>query len=255
MSDLQPTALSRRGQLVGLAVLGSAALLAVMIAFGLFSDDSNKRVSQTKTGVLGIEEAVATYKDIPQNGVLLGSSTAKARIIMFVDLYCPHCKEEFVNNQKKLVDTLVRSGKAQLELRLMALPQFGQNSQDARALAASAAESDSLWQFVQTAYYNQGLTADQQWLTPQLAENISQGLTSEGVKTSLRSSYDAVPQRVIAQADQLAVRLRPPGTPAFYVVPNSIKHPDSGQAQRIAPKPFEDLVTLLVAAVDKVAQP
>ena len=57
---------------------------------------------------------------MPQDGLTLGRPDAPATVVEFIDVKCPFCKEFAIEDGPDLVRDLVRSGRASLELRVLA---------------------------------------------------------------------------------------------------------------------------------------
>jgi protein-disulfide isomerase len=191
--------LVRLGLLAGLAVI--AVLVAVVIASPA-KNDSPKGGSGTAV--------VSGLKGIPQSGVTLGSPNAPVTMVEFADLQCPFCAEYSRDVLPTVIDRYVRTGKVQLQLRLLRF--LGPDSDRLARVAVAAAAQDRMWQFVELAYLRQG------------AENsgyandafINQLAADAGLR---KTDAGTAAERQVRQAEQAARTLGISSTPSFLIGP------------------------------------
>ncbi|MCK9249430.1 MAG: DsbA family protein [Solirubrobacteraceae bacterium] len=202
-----------RAGIVSLVLMLAVVVVGLAVAVGAFGGGSD--VSESEDGVRGLTESAEILDGVPQEGLRLGRADAPVTIVEFADLKCPHCRSHFADVHPEIVDRLVRTGKASLELRLVALKAFRPDNETGRAAAHRLASQNRMWDFVQLAYYNQG-PADEQWLSPQMAQQIQSWIPGrKGVPFDLAG--DDASRRLDAEADALLERLDVSGTPAVYV--------------------------------------
>ena len=190
--------LIRLGLLAGLAVI--AVLVAVVIASPAKNDSPPKGGSGAAT--------VSALKGIPQSGVTLGSPDAPVTMVEFADLQCPFCAEYARDALPTVIDKYVRTGKVQLQLRLLRF--IGPDSDRLARVAVAAAAQDRMWQFVELAYLRQG------------AENS--GYANDAFINRLaadagldKTDAGAAAEREVRQAEQAARTLGVDSTPSFLI--------------------------------------
>jgi protein-disulfide isomerase len=238
---------SKRLKLLGGAAAVVVVILVVVFASGAFKDTSNgASESDIDTGngkvtLKGIDETNALIKDLPQDGTLLGKPDAPVTIIEFADLKCPACQQYEVTQQKKTVDDLVRTGKANLKIHLINIIDPGQGTTDgarARIAANNLIASDKFWPFLSTVYYNQGLENDT-WATEKRLKEIAAGAPGVGAD-ALNTRETSASRTAAAEADKLSDQLGVQGTPSFYVNPRgtrvytAVSDPAGGMAAAVA---------------------
>lgn len=239
---------ARRGQLVGAALLAAMVIVGALIAFGAFGGDDPAQDASLVEGVRGVEETSALLDGVPQQGIVLGDPDALVTIVEFADLKCSACRGFALDHQGTIVRDLVRTGKANLELRLLANSGFGEDGRQGRTAAHNLAASNRMWPMVELAFYNQG-PSSQPWIDAALLRgfvNASpelRGATIDLQPTSASQRYDA-------DADRLAERLELQGTPTIYVRPRGDQRPEA--FRRVDVARFEDPAQAIAEAVADV---
>jgi len=197
MGTVRSSMLIRLGLLAGLAVV--AVLVAVVVA------SPAKKDAPTDGSPAA---AVSALKGIPQSGVTLGSPNAPVTMVEFADLQCPFCAEYARDALPTVIDKYVRTGKVQLQLRLLRF--IGPDSDRLARVAVAAAAQDRMWQFVELAYLRQG------------AENS--GYANDAFINRLaadagldKTDAGAAAEREVRQAEQAARTLGVDSTPSFLI--------------------------------------
>lgn len=91
---------------------------------------------------------------IPQQGMVLGETDAKVRLLEFADLQCPFCKGYSEDVLPQVIENQVRDGEAKIEFRNFTI--IDADSAPAGAAAIAAGEQGRGWNFVELFYRNQG---------------------------------------------------------------------------------------------------
>jgi len=181
-------------------VLGVAAAVVVVVLSGVVlggvlsgGDSANADVPArgSLVGALpGAADVEAMLEGIPQSGNLLGSPTAPVTIVEYVDLQCPYCRDFEVEALPTLIDRYIRTGKARLDLRLLAF--LGEDSERGRAAAIGAGRQGKLFNFTHLLYRNQG-GENTGWLDEDIVAAAAASVPGVDVQRLLDdSSSDAV---------------------------------------------------------------
>lgn len=140
-------------QILGAGVL-AAALVAVVLVLATSGGDPKRSGAAKGDAVAGRTTTASLLAGVPQDGVTLGDPRAPVKLVEFVDLQCPICREYTEQVLPTLVRDYVRKGKVSIDLRVISI--LGPDSTTAQAAAARAAAQDRLWSFAETFYANQG---------------------------------------------------------------------------------------------------
>lgn len=203
----------RRLSIIG-GVIGLALIAVVVVVIVSASSNSTTSTSSDAAHVNKL------YAGIPQNGVVLGEPAAKATIVEFADLRCPFCKDFAEGSMPKIVDELIRTGKAKFVFRnLTILDQAspsGTNSTDAAKYAGATSLQDKMFPFIELFYLNQG-QENQDYVTQEFLMNIAKqidGLNAdEAWQNRENPKVTAELQKASDQANEEGVT----GTPTIFV--------------------------------------
>jgi protein-disulfide isomerase len=230
----------RRGQLIGGAFFLAVILVAALVASGAFGGggDPAKDASYVD-GVRGVRETTALLRGVPQDGIRLGRADAPVTVVEFADLKCSACRKFVLGDQPDVVRDLVRTGKANVELRLIGLPRFRPDNLDGRTAAYGLAASGRMWPLVELLYFNQGEEGTRWIDEPLLRKLAAPSPELRGVAPSTVET--AATRRLSSAADALAKRLDVGSTPSFFVRPRGTDDyrkvgsgPFSNRAEKIA---------------------
>jgi protein-disulfide isomerase len=221
---------SRTASPKALAIGAGVILLAGIVAAGAIAlTRGSSSPSSTSTTTLPDSAAVRSlFHGIPQHGNVLGSPTAPVRLIEYVDLQCPICREFETTVMPSIVPKYVRTGKVQVIARPIAF--IGPDSVSGRLAALAAAKQNHFFEFSQLLYANQG-TENTSWLNDAMiaaAYNSIPGLdtqAAEQARTSSEVSSQASTFDEQASADNVqgtpTVLVGKQGGPLKFVGPGS----------------------------------
>lgn len=210
---------TRRRRLTMLLVALGAAAVLVVVGIAVSSggkDDAASRpaaAQQAAGAIPGEKESAAMLEGIPQNGTVLGDPGAPVKLVEFADLQCPICREHALQVLPVIVRDYVRTGKVQIDLRM--IPIIGEDSIVAERAAAGAAQQDKLWNFSDVFFYNQG-QENSGYVTDAFLQRIYR---ASGVDATKADAYaaSAASGRDLEAAVTMANRYRVDGTPTFLV--------------------------------------
>ncbi len=212
----QPAApVARRAQLLGVAFLVVVVAIGGLIAGGVLGGGDPARDASQVDGVRGVKEVEALLRRVPQRGLVLGPTDAPVTVIAFADLKCSACRAFALGKLPTVVDELVRSGKANLELRLIGLPAFRPDNLTGRSAVYNLATAGRAWNLAELTYYNQG-DERRQWITAAGLQRFADAAPEmDGVGIEARPTLAA--RRLEAETDALARQLDVRATPTFFV--------------------------------------
>jgi protein-disulfide isomerase len=223
-----------RPRLVGLAVAALAALALISLIVSLSLDEPEDRPVEI-TGAGTVQRQLG---GIEQHGATLGDEQAPVTIDLFNDLQCADCDDYQLEVVPRLVEDLVRPGKAKLTYRHFPMGQRERVLADFGAVAAG--EQDRLWQYVQLFFINQD-EAERVGVDKDFLERIAAAVL-ELDDNQWREDFDAEETDAILESDaELALDLRLTAEPAAVVQ-------GPGGQQELDDRPTVEQIETAVAA-------
>ena len=195
--------MTRSSMLIRLGLLAGLAIVAVLVAVVVASPGKDSSTKDSSPSAV-----VSSLKGIPQSGVTLGSPNAPVTMIEFADLQCPFCAEYSRNVLPTLIDRYVRTGKVQLQVRLLRF--LGPDSDRLARVAVAAAAQNRMWQFVELAYERQG-RENSGYANDDFINRLA---ADAGLK---KTDAGAAAERQVQQSEQAARTLRIGSTPSFLI--------------------------------------
>ena len=192
---------------VVLAFAGAAAAAVALIVVALVFRSGGGAPEPTPTPSVELT-------GIPQDDRVLGDAAANVTLIEYADPQCPACRSYSENMFPAIVDEYVRPGKITTEFR--GYPFIGPDSVKALRFIYAAGLQDSLWQFEEALYRNQGGENDG-WVTDELLDTVASevpGLDVDKLFVDAESG-EITQQAEAAKAEGQAAGV--PGTPTFFV--------------------------------------
>jgi hypothetical protein len=136
-----------------LAVAGGAVVLVLALVVGM--NLTGKSKSSVDTSNLRMAASIEQMlSGIRQQGAVLGSPTAKVRLVEFADPQCPGCADFSSSELPEIIQNYVRSG----ELRIEYVGQtfVGKDSERMLRTALAAGDQNKFWNVIEMFYANQG---------------------------------------------------------------------------------------------------
>ncbi len=156
---------ARRTRMLGGVILLAAVIVGVAIAISVSANSGSSAAPKPNStaGKKSASTVESLLTGIPQQGVTLGSPSAKVTVTEFGDLECPICKDFALSSETQLISKDVRSGKVKLVYRSLETATGGAPDpsvfpvQQAAAYAAGA--QGKAWNYILLFYHQQGQEA------------------------------------------------------------------------------------------------
>jgi protein-disulfide isomerase len=232
--------MSRARQLAGVAAL-AALVVAGMIAIGEATVKEAPQAPRSGGSLVGVSEARARFAGIPQDGAALGRPGAPVTLVEFLDLQCPFCAQWDIQVMPAVLDR-VRRGELRVVMR--PLKFLGPDSVKAVGVAGAVALQDRLWQYVDIFFHNQG-EENSGYVTDAFLRRVGGAVPGLDVDRALAGRDSPAAQRLTADAEEEAKRVRLESTPSFLAGPTGGRL----RAVEVSYDPDEFL-----AALDEVAR-
>jgi protein-disulfide isomerase len=201
--------------LIAAAVI--VVLLAVAVVAGLKLTGGSSDSPPPATALPGAADVQRLLKGIPQSGNVLGSPSAPATMVEYIDLQCPYCQQFETQVMPNVIARYVRTGKLKVEARVLAF--IGPDSQRGQRAAIAAGAQGREFNFVQLLYGNQA-GENSGWLSEDMVRAAAASIpgmdTSKLLSDSDSSAVGATAQRYVNQATADKVT----GTPTLLVGPS-----------------------------------
>jgi protein-disulfide isomerase len=200
------------GAAVIVALLAVGAVLAVKLTGG-----SDAKPPPPGVALPGAGDVQRMLNGIPQSGNVLGSPTAPATMVEYVDLQCPFCQEFETQVMPTVIERYVRSGKLKVEARVLAF--IGPDSLRGQSAAIAAGQQDKQFNFIQLLYANQA-GENSGWLSDDMVRSAAASIPGLNVEKLLAASgsdaVHALEKQYVSQARADKVS----GTPTLLVGPS-----------------------------------
>ena len=213
-------------------------LLAVVVVVVLIAASGGGDEETTSAS-----DAVAMFEGIPQDGVALGDPDAPVTMAEFADLQCPFCKEFSTQALPDIVDQYVRPGDLRIELDLLTF--IGPDSDKLARAAYAASEEDSMWQFVEAAFAEQGMEGSG-YATDEFIDSLASSVGLDGPQLREVGASEPISQ-MIADSKSAASQAGINSTPSFQIGPTGgeLESLDVGSLE---PSEFADAIDEQLAA-------
>ena len=206
---------ARRRRMVQLGSLAAFAAIAVIVALIVISQSGSDDKSTTPpANVAGASRVAAELQGIPQQGEVLGDSSAPVTVTEFGDPQCPVCAAFAEQIAPQLIASEVKTGKVKYEYRPWVI--IGPDSKPASKAAYAAGVQNRFWHFIQLFYANQG-QENSGYVTDAFLEKIA---TAAGVPDIAKWNQDRNDPKwdtMLTQNNSEAQSLGFTGTPSILV--------------------------------------
>lgn len=151
---------------------------------------------------------------IPQNGTVLGKSTAPVTLYMYGDLQCPICKEYSEEVLPPIIEDQVKKGEVKIDYRDFII--ISEESIPAGEAALAAGEQGKGWSFIELFYRNQGEERSG-YVTDEFIEGIAEGAGVPDMKKFNEERKSGKFKKTVEETTQQAEKYTFSGTPSFAV--------------------------------------
>jgi protein-disulfide isomerase len=209
-----------------LAIAGGAvALIAIAIVLAVVLSGGNKGSATPAVPVgdasaafalPGAPAAETLFKGIPQNGLVLGKSSAPVEMEMFIDVQCPICQNYEINYLPTIVQKYIRTGKVQLHLEPWAF--LGPQSFTGRLAVIAASFQNKGYEYAKVLYDNQRVE-NSGWLDDAMMTKIAESVTGLNISQWQAAKDGSRAKQIASAVDNLAKKTGTLGTPTVLVGP------------------------------------
>ena len=192
-------------------IMGGGLVLLVVVGFALVIVSQSGK--DKGTGLKGVNQVNRSLLGVEQKGESLGSAKAPITVVEFADLQCPFCRDFSNQVLPKIIDRYVKTGKVQMQLKLVSF--IGPDSERAARNALFAGQQGRMWNFAEIFYKNQGAEGSG-YVTSEFLSNVSR---SAGV-TPLPTAKDLQAKSISAQMDEAmrqGEKNKVTATPSFLI--------------------------------------
>jgi protein-disulfide isomerase len=243
--EASPRVLVAVGGVIVLAVVG--VVLGVVLTRGGSSLPKDiPTVGSLQNALPGAADVQAMYKGIPQKGLLLGSSSAPAQMVIYIDLQCPICRNYETTVMPTVVSKYVKTGKLRVEVKPWAF--LGPDSVRGQAAMFAAAKQNKAFNFASVLYDNQGIE-NTGWLDDTMIAKIAASVPGMNVTQLLSDRKAGFVEGEQKAVDQAANEQHVSGTPTVFVGTTGARPALVGSADAVPDlQQTEDAITTAVAS-------
>lgn len=200
----------------GIVVLVAIAIvLAVVLGRGSSSGSSwPAKALPPSSWLPGAPQVQKEFGGIPQHGLTLGSRSAPATMVEYIDLQCPYC-DEFENGvMPAIVKKYIRTGKLKVVMRPLAF--IGPDSVRGRNALIAASYQNKAFNFAALLYVNQR-TENTGWLSDGMIEQAAESIpgTNPSLIDTQRNSSSVA--QIASASDHAATQAKVNATPTLFV--------------------------------------
>jgi protein-disulfide isomerase len=202
----------RRTRLLQMAA-GAVFLVIVAVVIVIVVSSS----SSGDSGDSKLEEVATVEKlltGIPQEGLVLGKSSAPVELIEFGDLQCPICKEYSEEILPDVIENKVKSGEAKIDFRNFTI--ISEESVPAGAAAIAAGAQGLGWNYIELFYRNQGEERSG-YVTDEFMTSIAKGAGVKNIAQWNKVRKEAGTTKEVEATTAEAQKFGFNGTPSFAI--------------------------------------
>jgi protein-disulfide isomerase len=203
----------RRKRRVQFLALGAFAAVAIVVALIVISQ-SGGGSSSPPSNVQGAAQVDAQLKGVPQQGQVLGQSSAPVTVVEYGDPQCSSCKFFSESVAPEFISSEVSTGNVKYEFRPFLI--IGPESKPAMQAALAAGDQGRFWNFLQLFYNNQG-GENSGYVTDAFLTNMAKGAGVPDIGKWNTDRNSSKWNTIIQQGSSQARSLGFSGTPSILV--------------------------------------
>jgi protein-disulfide isomerase len=197
------------------AVIAIVVVLIVVFTGGGSSTPKGvPTVGSIANGLPSAADVAKNFSGIPQNGMTLGSPSAKVTMIEYIDLQCPFCQQFDTAVFPDIVTQYVRTGKVKVDVRV--LDFIGPDSSRGRKAMIAAGDQNRAFNFAEILYFNQG-TENTGWLNEDMVASAAASIPGLNVPKLLSDRSSSAVAKAASAFDVEAVEAKVQSTPTVLV--------------------------------------
>ncbi|MDX6653678.1 MAG: hypothetical protein QOH18_379 [Solirubrobacterales bacterium] len=204
----------RRTRLLQLAAGGVFLAIIVVVVVIIVAGSGGSSGGGDKPSGEQTTEVDKLLTGIPQNGNVLGKTSAPVTLYEYGDLQCPICKEYSEEILPEIIENQVKKGEVKIVYRDFII--ISEESIPAGEAALAAGEQGKGWSFIELFYRNQGEERSG-YVTDEFIEGIAEGAgVPDMAKFNEERKSGKFKKKVEATTEQ-ASKFGFTGTPSFAV--------------------------------------
>ncbi len=203
----------RRTRLLQLAAGGVFLAIIVVVVVIIVAGGSSKSGGDASnlTETTQVDKLLA---GIPQNGTVLGKTSAPVTLYEYGDLQCPICKEYSEEILPPIIEEQVKKGEVKIVYRDFII--ISEESIPAGEAALAAGEQGKGWSFIELFYRNQGEERSG-YVTDAFIEGIAEGAGVPDMKKFNEERKSGKFKKKVEATTEQAAKFGFTGTPSFAV--------------------------------------
>lgn len=201
----------------GAAAVVIAIVVVLIVVFtggGSSTPKGVPNVGSIANGLPAAAEVAKNFNGIPQNGMTLGSPSAKVTMVEYIDLQCPFCQQFDTEVFPSIVTDYVKTGKVKIDLKV--LDFIGPDSSRGRKALIAAGDQNRAFNFGEILYFNQG-TENTGWLNEAMVASAAASIPGLNVPKLLADRNSSAVAKAASAFDAEAVKAKVQSTPTILV--------------------------------------
>jgi protein-disulfide isomerase len=203
----------RRTRLLQLSAAGVFLAIIVVVVIIIVAGSSSKSGGDA-SNLTETTQVDKLLSGIPQNGTVLGKSTAPVTLYEYGDLQCPICKEYSEEILPAIIEKQVKNGEVKIVYRDFII--ISEESIPAGEAALAAGEQGKGWSFIELFYRNQGEERSG-YVTDAFIEGIAEGAGVPDMKKFNEERKSGKFKKTVEKTTEQAQKFGFTGTPSFAV--------------------------------------
>jgi protein-disulfide isomerase len=219
MEEAEAASVARRTRLTQLGIVAGLVVVVIVVIL-VATGGGSKSKPPAAGGKVASKEAQTVSSlvaGIPQNGNVLGSTSAPVTLQYFGDLECPICKDFTLGALPTVIQKWVRAGKLKIEYRsLETATREPETFKTQQVAALAAGKQNKMWNFIELFYHEQG-EEDTGYVTEKYLQGLAQQVPGLNLTKWTTDRNDTALANTVASDGQAANNAGFNGTPSFLL--------------------------------------